>query len=129
MTGFWFHQFGLRRFNIKGRGHGLRIMRARLARDRRVNRRVMQSLIASQVAAAEIEEQIRRIREEVELRFVANVLDDLWVHDCLFEVENDPLMRNALERINSQNMGRRSTLRMNRTRTFTRRHRRRPGPQ
>ncbi|GMI65104.1 hypothetical protein HRI_000179700 [Hibiscus trionum] len=125
MTGFWFHHFRLRRFNIKGRG--LRTMRAKLARNRRVNRRLMQSLLASQIAAAEKEEQNRRIREEIELLFVANVLDDVWVHDCLFEIENDPLMSIAFERINSRIPGRRNTLSMDRTRTFTGR-RRRPGP-
>ncbi|KAK8712898.1 hypothetical protein V6N13_148126 [Hibiscus sabdariffa] len=125
MTGFWFHHFGLHRFNMKGRG--LRTMRARLARTGRANRHMIQSLISSQVAAAEKEEQIRRIREEMELLSIANVLDDVWVHDCLFEVENDPLMGTAFQRINYQIPGRRNTPNMNRTRTFTGR-RRRPGP-
>ncbi|KAK8712897.1 hypothetical protein V6N13_148125 [Hibiscus sabdariffa] len=102
-------------------------MRARLARTRRVNRRVMQSLIASQVETAEKEEQVRRIREEMELLFIANVLNDVWVHDSLFEVENDPLMRTAFQRINYQVPGRRNTPNMNPTRTFTGR-RRRNGP-
>ncbi|KAE8722282.1 hypothetical protein F3Y22_tig00014213pilonHSYRG00115 [Hibiscus syriacus] len=57
-----------------GFGRGLRAMRARLARERKVNRRVMQSLIASRVAAAEMEEQIRRIRQEMELQFQDNIL-------------------------------------------------------
>ncbi|KAK8589710.1 hypothetical protein V6N13_088528 [Hibiscus sabdariffa] len=109
-------------------GRGLRSMRARLARTQRVNRRVMQSLIASQVAAAEKEEQIRRVREEMELLFIANVLDDVWVHDCLFEVENDPLMRTAFQRINYQIPGRRNTANMNPTRTFTGRHHRNGPP-
>ncbi|XP_039062441.1 uncharacterized protein LOC120206967 [Hibiscus syriacus] len=111
MTGFWFHHFWLRRLYIKGRGP--RAMRARLGRERKVNRRVMQSLIASRVAAAEMEEQIRRIRQVMELQFQANILDDLWVLDCLFEVENDPRIRNILG--------------LNRARTFTG-PRRRPGP-
>ncbi|KAK8689819.1 hypothetical protein V6N13_088529 [Hibiscus sabdariffa] len=101
-------------------------MRARLARTRRANRRVIQSLKSSQVAAAEKEEQIRRVREEMELLFITNVLDDVWVHDCLFEVENDPLMRTAFQRINYQIPGRRNTANMNRIRTCTGR-RRRPG--
>ncbi|KAL4376025.1 hypothetical protein GQ457_02G031640 [Hibiscus cannabinus] len=108
MTGFWFHLFCLPRLHII-KGRGLRAMRARLARQRMVNRRVMQSVITSQVAAEQMEEQHRRIREAMDLRRVANALDDLWVLDCLFEVENDPLMRTAFQRINSQNPGRRNT--------------------
>ncbi|KAE8722280.1 hypothetical protein F3Y22_tig00014213pilonHSYRG00103 [Hibiscus syriacus] len=71
-------------------------MRARLERERKVNLRVIQSLIASRFAATEMEEQIRRIRQEMELQFQDNILDDLWVRDCLFEVENDPRIRNIL---------------------------------
>ncbi|KAL4378982.1 hypothetical protein GQ457_02G031650 [Hibiscus cannabinus] len=119
MTGFWFHLFCLPRLRlhiIKGRG-----LRARLARQRMVNRRVMQSVITSQVAAEQMEEQHQRIREAMDLRRVANALDDLWVLDCLFEVENDPLMRTAFQRINSQNPGTRNT-----PSTFTGGRRRRP---
>ncbi|KAK8628385.1 hypothetical protein V6N13_064092 [Hibiscus sabdariffa] len=115
MAGFCFPRLHI----IKGRG--LRAMRARLARLRMVNRRVMQSVITSQVAADQMEEQHRRIREAMDLRRVANALDDLWVLDCLFEVENDPLMRTAFQRINSQNPGRRNT-----PSTFTGGRRRRP---
>ncbi|XP_022719976.1 uncharacterized protein LOC111277825 [Durio zibethinus] len=102
MTGFFFRHFSPRSSQIMGRY--LRALRARVARKRRVNKRLRRSLRAMQRAAAEIEQQNWRIRGEKELVSVANILSDQWVYACLVEVENDPLMRNAFERINAQDL-------------------------
>ncbi|XVF06540.1 hypothetical protein REPUB_Repub06bG0057800 [Reevesia pubescens] len=110
MVGFVFRHFLLRRSQIMSRH--LRSMRIRLARKRRVNRRIRRSLSAMQIAASEIEEHNWRIREENELIFVANILSDQCVYDCLVEIENDPLMRRALERINALD-GRNNTANLN----------------
>ncbi|XVF30886.1 hypothetical protein REPUB_Repub16aG0096800 [Reevesia pubescens] len=116
MAGFFFRHFSLHQSQIKGRG--LRAMRYRLARKRWANRRVKLSLKAVQTAVEEIKEQNRRIREESELMFVANILTDQWVYDCLIEVEKDPLMRNAFQRINAQNLDRRNRTNINQAQPF-----------
>ncbi|XVF30882.1 hypothetical protein REPUB_Repub16aG0096400 [Reevesia pubescens] len=116
MAGFFFRHISLHQSQIKGRG--LRAMRYRLAWKRCANRREKLSLQAVQTAVEEMEEQNRRIREESELMFVANILTDQWVCDCLIEVENDPLMRNAFQRINAQNLDRRSRTNINQAQPF-----------
>ncbi|KAE8660009.1 hypothetical protein F3Y22_tig00116959pilonHSYRG00352 [Hibiscus syriacus] len=90
MAGFRIRrQFSLSRFNIEGRG-----MRAGQARKPRVKARVMQSPKALQIA--EIKALIRMISEAIKRA-------NKWIEDRLLEIENDPLIRDALEMVNPQN--------------------------
>ncbi|MBA0861070.1 hypothetical protein Goshw_024099 [Gossypium schwendimanii] len=100
MEGFRIRRkFRLRCFNIEGRDP-----RARFGRERKVNRRMMRSLKALQVAASEIEELYRRTRAVIQLMSEANKLADGWIYEFLIMIENDPLMMNAFEMINAQNL-------------------------
>ncbi|XVF42506.1 hypothetical protein PTKIN_Ptkin01aG0369100 [Pterospermum kingtungense] len=102
MTGFFCRRFFLRRSKILSRR--LRSMRAGLERKRRVNRLVRRSLNALKLAAVEIEERNWRIKEENDLMFVEDTLTNLWINDRLVELENDPLIRNALDERNNINV-------------------------
>lgn len=74
--------------------------------------------------AAEMEDQIRRIRGEMERQLVADIFTDLWVYDCLIQLENDPFMRDALQRIHAQNLDPRNLIYTNQLRPFQERRRR-----
>ncbi|XVE90130.1 hypothetical protein DITRI_Ditri20bG0053200 [Diplodiscus trichospermus] len=102
MVGFIFRRFWLHRSQIMNRR--LRAMRVRLGRMRRVNRRERRTLEAWQVTAAQIEVRNWRIMGENELQFLANYLADRWVRERLVELENDPLIRNELERNNGRSI-------------------------
>ncbi|MBA0654092.1 hypothetical protein Goklo_021167 [Gossypium klotzschianum] len=65
---------------------------------------MMRSLKAFQVAASEIEELYRRTRAVIQLMSEANKLADGWIYEFLIMIENDPLMMNAFEMINAQNL-------------------------
>ncbi|MFQ6634908.1 hypothetical protein Gotur_010876 [Gossypium turneri] len=89
--------------NIEDISQG-RDSRASFGRERKVNRRMMRSLKAFQVAASEIEELYRRTRAVIQLMSGANKLADGWIYEFLIMIENDPLMMNAFEMINAQNL-------------------------
>ncbi|PPD77860.1 hypothetical protein GOBAR_DD25209 [Gossypium barbadense] len=78
--------------------------RARFGRERKFNRRMMRSLKAFQVAASEIEELYRRTRAVIQLMSEANKLADGWIYEFLIMIENDPLMMDAFEMINAENL-------------------------
>ncbi|KAK9006990.1 hypothetical protein V6N11_019318 [Hibiscus sabdariffa] len=85
----WFQirrYFSLHRFNMKGR----RLI-ARLGR---------QSLRALQAAIAEREAQNMRIREanKLWLRWIREA--NMWVHHLLPLIQNDPSIRDAMEKLN-----------------------------
>ncbi|XP_039045504.1 uncharacterized protein LOC120185323 [Hibiscus syriacus] len=103
MVGFFFRRFLQHRSQII-LGRWLRDLRVRVAGRRRRNRRALESLGTWKAAAAVMEERNRAIRGELRRQFVLNSLTNLLVHDRLVEVENDPLMRDAFQRINSQNL-------------------------
>ncbi|KAL4376373.1 hypothetical protein GQ457_02G031620 [Hibiscus cannabinus] len=97
MAGFRIRRhFSLYRFNMKGGG-----LIARLGRKPRVKR---QSPKALQVAIAEREAQNRRIREANELwvRWIKEA--NMWVDLFLPVIENDPSIRDAMEKINAQKL-------------------------
>ncbi|KAK6263977.1 hypothetical protein QUC31_012093 [Theobroma cacao] len=88
----------------------LRAMRVRLEKKRRAIRRMRQSLSSLQIAAEQIErdhelmfaaEQIDRRNERI---IAENALIDQLVYDLLAEIENDPLIRSAVEAIRAQNL-------------------------
>ncbi|KAH1083217.1 hypothetical protein J1N35_022978 [Gossypium stocksii] len=130
MVGFFFRRILQHRSEIL-LGQRLRAMRFRLGREGRRNRRAMELLEDWEGAAAEMEDQIRRIRGEMERQVVADIFAELWVYDSLIQLENDPLMRDALQRIHAQNLDPRNLIYINQLRTFlerrrrSRRHRRR----
>ncbi|EOY26542.1 Uncharacterized protein TCM_028338 [Theobroma cacao] len=95
MAVFFFHRFGLNRYQNMGRR--VRAIRVRLAKKRRAIRRMRQSLSALQIAAEQIDRRNERIIAE-------NALIDQLVYDLLAEIENDPLMRSAVEAIRAQNL-------------------------
>lgn len=64
----------------------------------------MRSLKAFQVAASEIEELNRRTRAGIQLMSEANTLANRGIDEFLIMIENDPLMRNAFEMMNAQNL-------------------------
>ncbi|KAK6232844.1 hypothetical protein QUC31_009867 [Theobroma cacao] len=108
MAVFFFHRFGLNRYQNMGRR--LRAMRVRLAKKRRAIRRMRQSLSASQIAAEQIERDHERMfaAEQIERRnrriIAENALIDQLVYDLLAELENDPLIRSAAEAIRAENL-------------------------
>ncbi|XVF42509.1 hypothetical protein PTKIN_Ptkin01aG0369300 [Pterospermum kingtungense] len=140
MRGFFSRRFLFRRSQTLGRG-----LRSGFARRPRVNRLVRRSPNALSLAAREIQERSRRIREELNLMIAADFLTDrwindaateiqernrrirealdlliaadfftdLWINDCLVELENDPLMRNALQRIEAQDLEERNNINVN----------------
>lgn len=85
-------------------GQRLRAMKFRLGREGRRNRRGMELLEGWEGAA--------------------DIFTDLWVYDCLIQLENDPLMRDALQRIYAQNLDPRNLIYINQLRPFRGRHRR-----
>ncbi|KAK6232845.1 hypothetical protein QUC31_009866 [Theobroma cacao] len=99
MTGFFFHHFCLNRSQSMGRH--LRAMRVRLARKRRAIRRMRQSLSALRIAAEQIDRRNERMIAE-------NALIDQLVYNLLAEIENNPLIRNAFEGIDAQNLDERN---------------------
>ncbi|GMI79083.1 hypothetical protein HRI_001577600 [Hibiscus trionum] len=111
MVGFFFRLFSQHRSQII-LGRCPRGLGVRLERRRRRNRRALESLGAWEAAAAVMEERNRRIRRELRLQFVLNSLADSLVHHCLVEVENDPVMRDAFERIDAQNLNFRNLIDM-----------------
>ncbi|TYI57390.1 hypothetical protein E1A91_D11G277400v1 [Gossypium mustelinum] len=124
MVGFFFGRILQHRSQIL-LGQRLRAMRFRLGREGRRNRRAMELLVGWEGAAAEMEDQIRRIRGEMERQLVADIFTDLWVYDCLIQLENDPLMRDALQRIHAQNLHPRNLIYINQLQPFPERRRRR----
>ncbi|XP_039006089.1 uncharacterized protein LOC120133603 [Hibiscus syriacus] len=117
MVGFFFRQFLQHRSRII-LGRSLRDLRVRLAGSRRRNRRALESLGAWEAAAAVMEERNRTIREELRRQFALNSLANLLVHDRLVEVENDPLMRDAFQRIEAQDLNLRDIFCINPPRPF-----------
>ncbi|KAK8628382.1 hypothetical protein V6N13_064089 [Hibiscus sabdariffa] len=103
MVGFFFRHFSQHRSRIIS-GRCRRCLSVRLAGMRRRNRRALESLRACEDAAAAMEEQNRRIRREIQQQFVVNSLADSLVHRCLVGVENDPLMRDAFQSIDLENL-------------------------
>ncbi|KAK8634126.1 hypothetical protein V6N13_014955 [Hibiscus sabdariffa] len=89
--------FSLHRFNMEGGG-----LIARLGMKPRVKRRAMQSLRALQVAIAEKEAQNMRIREanELWLRWIREA--NTWVEHLLPVIQNDPSIRDAIEKLNEK---------------------------
>ncbi|TYJ11238.1 hypothetical protein E1A91_A11G261900v1 [Gossypium mustelinum] len=123
MVGFFFRRILQHRSQIL-LGQRLRAMRFRLGRERRRNMRAMELLEDWEGEAAEMEDQIRRIRGEMERQLVADIFTDLWVYDCLIQLENDPFMRDALQRIHAQNLDPRNLIYTNQLRPFQERRRR-----
>ncbi|GMI79082.1 hypothetical protein HRI_001577500 [Hibiscus trionum] len=102
MAGFRIpRRFSLSRFNNEGGG-----LIARLGRKPRVKpkRRVMLSPNSLRVATAEMEARNRRIREANvrRLRWIREA--NLWVEHRLLEIEDDPLIRDEIERLKAQNL-------------------------
>ncbi|KAK9006984.1 hypothetical protein V6N11_019314 [Hibiscus sabdariffa] len=93
MAGFRIRRhFSLYRFNMKGGG-----LIGRLGSKPRVKR---QSLRALQAAIAEREAQNNKIRKANELwvRWIREA--NMWVHHLLPLIENDPSIRDAMEKLN-----------------------------
>ncbi|XP_021282884.1 uncharacterized protein LOC110415532 [Herrania umbratica] len=106
MAVFSFHRFGLTRY--QNMGSRLRAMRVRLAKKRRAIKRMRQSLSALQIAAEQIERDLIFAAEQIDRRneriVAENSLVDRLVYDLLAEIENDPLIRSAVEAIRTQNL-------------------------
>ncbi|XVF56983.1 hypothetical protein PTKIN_Ptkin06aG0165800 [Pterospermum kingtungense] len=90
MPGFYLRHFLRRHRSQLSQGRRRRAIRASIARKRRVNRCELQSLIVAQTAAADMEMEIRRIRERNMNIFAVNSLIDQYLYDILLEVGNDP---------------------------------------
>lgn len=76
------------------------------------------SLNDMEIAAAEFEVRNWRIREEIDLMLVANIFSDQLIQDRLAELESDPLMRNAFERLHAQNLEERNNINVNQAQPF-----------
>ncbi|XP_039048865.1 uncharacterized protein LOC120189728 [Hibiscus syriacus] len=124
MVGFFFGHFLQRRSQII-LGRCLRDLRVGLARRRRRNRHALESLGAWKAAVAVTGEQNRRIRVGMRRQCVVDSLTNLLIHHCLLEVENDPSMRDAFQRIDAENLNLRNFADMNPPRPFPGRRRRR----